>query len=481
MGLDRGELIGYLDAHVAERGLAPGTRQDYVSALNSLIRACGGVDEALAVDEAGARAWLDSARLKGESKVVYLSKLRLFFSYLVREGVIRENRLEDVDVPDVRRAGNQLQRQRRRREERELAAAENAAMFTAFALLEEFNDSRRHGHYARLSYRSNLWKFADYAGGPDAVLFATAEDAEPWLGQVYSSDGSRVRAYYQMRAFFDYAVEQGVAPANPFREFRPPKVSIDGEWVDRVEASDLVRMVETAREQATTESGQLTYAVTCLVVFNGAGTTAMRDASVGDYRKTTRDGAFLVLGGTAIPLNAETERALDGYLSYRWGLEPGDPLFVRTVKPRTRFASGSALAVRVHNVACAAGVELRGRTLYSSLAIQALHSGLSTGRDGDSYGLLRRCNVVSAMEPEAELAAAIPPQSRVELGLLTRDDVKRGLAARADLAAALESDTGAELFDVVISYDGTVRFEPRRVDRGRGKPTPRILLDRGPR
>lgn len=478
--MDKPELRDYLSAYIAERGLSPRGGESYISAVNSLAGVCGGVDAVLAVDDAGVEEWIGSARLSTCSKANYLSRLRLFFSFLVREGVVGRNPFEGIDVPGRERAWSQRLEQRNAEFNRK--AAENAARFTAFGLLEDFSDLKRHSRGTRLGYRTSLWKLSDCVGGPDEVLFAMPEDVGPWLEEVTTSEYHRVRIFSQMRAFFDFAVERGAAPGNPFRGVERPRYSRDREWDDRLEPTDLIRMIECARSAATTVSGQMTYAIACLVIYNGMSKEALRLADAGDYRKTTRDGAVLMAGGRPSLLNAETERALDGYLSYRWDLQPEDPLFASTLGPNKggRFASQTAVSNRVRDLAAAAGVDLKGKRLLSSLVIEALHEGLTPGQAAEFYRLSPGNRHVRAMAPEAQLAAALSPQSRVELGLVTRADVTRGIAARADLAAALEADPGAELFDVVVSYDGTVRFEPRPA-RNEREPRPRILRGQSPR
>ncbi|MGN0072718.1 MAG: hypothetical protein ACI36W_02830 [Coriobacteriales bacterium] len=475
--MDKRELLDYLDAYNAEQGHSPGARKAYSSALGSFIRACGGVDEALCVDVAGVDEWIRSAGLSDSSKATYFCMLRLFFSFLVREDIIESNPFEGIATPGAGHTGPQSREQRAAESDRK--AAEDAAEFSAFGLLDDFGDLKGHSRKTRLNYRSDLWKLADWVGGPDEVLFATAEDVGPWLEQLPSLENRRI-AFNRLRAFFDYAVAQEMAPGNPFRSLPTPKSSPDREWEDRLEATDLIRMIECARSEATTMSGQMTYALVCLAIYNGVGQQSLQPANVGDYRKTARDGAVLMVGGRPSLLNAETERALDGYLSYRWGLEPSDPLFVCTKGPNKgkRFTSPGSLGNRIKDAAHAAGVDRKGKSLLGSLVVEALHGGLTPDQAAEFYRLSPDNRHVRAMAPEAELAAALSPQSRVELGLVTRADVTRGIATRADLAAALESDSEAELFDVVVSYDGTVRFEPKEAFWRKRGTTPQMLRGR---
>ncbi|MGN0078829.1 MAG: site-specific integrase [Coriobacteriales bacterium] len=479
--MDKQELFEYLDAYIAERRLAPRTRKGYAAALSNLIRARGGVDEALRVDAAGVDEWIRSAGVESSTLSTYFFKLARFFSFLVREDIIGRNPFEEIAPPGVERTGYQKREQRVAESDRK--AAEDAAKFTAFGLLEDFSDSREHSRKTRLRYRIDLWKLADWVGGPDEVLFATAEDVGPWLEQLSDSENSRATHFNRLRAFFDYAVAREAAPENPFRGIPAPKYSHEKEWTDRLEVTDFIRMIECARSEATSMSGQMTYAMVCLAIYNGIHKKEMQLANVGDYRKSSRDGAVLIAGGRPLLLNAETERALDGFLSYRWGLQPEDPLFICLSGPRKgeRFAAEEGVAYRVRSVALAAGVDLKGRHLFGSVVIEALHEGLAAGQAAELFGLSPRNLHVQAMAPEAELVAALPLQSRVELGLVTRADVTRGIATRADLAAALESDSEAELFDVVISYDGTARFEPKEAFWTEHGPTPQMLRGRSRR
>lgn len=245
------------------------------------------------------------------------------------------------------------------------------------------------------AYQNDLNQFADWfaqnarSGSQMTAAQVTPLDLRDYKvalnGQKPSTINRKIAA---LRAFFAWAVEQGLTTANPISGIRNVKEVDDlaPRWLDRLEQRALVRVLDQAVQQKHGEARMLACrdrAIILVMMHAGLRIAEVIDLKIADVTLSERSGTVTVRHGKGnkrrvVPLNKSARQAIQVWLTGRAETNPAAGLFVA---PRTgNKLTPNGLYKRIVEWGDQAGIVLSPHALRHTCAHELIEHGCSIDR-----------------------------------------------------------------------------------------------------